>query len=89
MGDSKILKELAGQDESKIEFSIMVIGGAAALDAKTEVPGDNKVAQGASGKEVLATDEFWVDLKGFLVQRLRDEAEGERLFSTFRKAYDS
>jgi len=40
---------------------------------------------GPSGKE-LETEEFWNDLKGFLVQRLKDEGEGERLAKVFRKA---
>lgn len=36
--------------------------------------------------EILKTDEFWGDLKGFLVQRLKDEREGERLAGVFREA---
>ena len=35
---------------------------------------------------ILKTDEFWADLKGFLVQRLNDEKEGERLGKLFREA---
>lgn len=37
------------------------------------------------GKE-LETDDFWEDLKGFLIQRLKDEHEGERLAKIFREA---
>lgn len=29
---------------------------------------------------------FWGDLRDFLVQRLRDEGEGERLLGVFRRA---
>jgi len=47
------------------------------------------VAQGASGVEVLRTEAFWEDLKGFLVQRLRDEGEGERLAGVFKQAWES
>lgn len=36
--------------------------------------------------EMLSSDEFWSDLQAFLVQRLRDEAQGERLVSLFRQA---
>lgn len=36
--------------------------------------------------QMLQSDEFWADLKDFLVQRLRDEDQGERLVSIFRKA---
>ncbi|KAH7051181.1 cell-cycle control medial ring component [Macrophomina phaseolina] len=38
--------------------------------------------------EVLRTDEFWADLKGFLVQRLKDEGEGGRLAGVFREAFE-
>lgn len=45
-------------------------------------------AQGPSGKEVVATPEFWDDLKGFVFQRIRDEAEGERLVGVFKSAWE-
>ncbi|TKA62921.1 hypothetical protein B0A49_06749 [Cryomyces minteri] len=47
---------------------------------------DVPVTQGASGGAALQSEAFWEDLKGFLVQRLRDEAEGERVVGLFRKA---
>lgn len=46
-------------------------------------------AVGPSGKEVVATQEFWGDLKNFVLQRIRDEAEGERLVSVFKSAWES
>jgi hypothetical protein len=46
------------------------------------------VAQGPSGKEVVGGEEFWSDLRGFVVQRLRDEKEGERLVDVFRRAWE-
>ncbi|KAG9742742.1 hypothetical protein KCU59_g6843, partial [Aureobasidium melanogenum] len=36
--------------------------------------------------QMLQSDEFWADLKDFLVQRLRDENQGERLVRLFRSA---
>jgi len=36
--------------------------------------------------EVLKSEQFWLDLKDFLMQRLRDEQEGERLMGLFRSA---
>lgn len=45
-------------------------------------------AQGPSGKEVVATEEFWEDLRGFVVQRIRDEKEGERLVGVFKSAWE-
>lgn len=50
--------------------------------------GGSAAAQGPSGTEMLRTEEFWGDLKGFLAQRLRDEAEGERLAGVFRGAWE-
>jgi hypothetical protein len=35
---------------------------------------------------ILQSEEFWADLKGFLVQRLRDQGDGERLAGVFREA---
>jgi len=89
--DSKILKDIIGDGEvgGKVEFSIMVIGGAAALKKENnneEVEPKVSPAMGTSGKEVLKTEEFWADLRGFLVQRLKDEGEGERVWSVFKAA---
>jgi hypothetical protein len=46
-------------------------------------------AQGPSGKEVVATDEFWSDMKHFIMQRTKDEAEAERLAKIFKQAWES
>jgi len=78
------------EGEGKVEFSIMVIGGAASLKAAEEekepkILGDADGVTG-EGKGVLATEEFWSDLKGFLVQRLKDEKEGERVWGVFKDA---
>jgi len=71
----------------------MVIGGAASLKAAEEEK-EPKIDGGADGvtgegKSVLATDEFWRDLKGFLVQRLKDEREGDRVWGVFKEAIKS
>jgi len=68
----------------------MVIGGAASLKAAVEekepkIVGDADGVIG-EGRSVLATEEFWVDLKGFLVARLKDESEGERIWGVFKDA---
>ncbi|KZM19358.1 uncharacterized protein EKO05_0002949 [Ascochyta rabiei] len=55
--------------------SVGAVGGAAAV--------------GPSGKEVVATDEFWADLNNFVLQRIKDEHEGERLVGVFRKAWQA
>jgi len=46
-------------------------------------------AVGPIGKEVVATEEFWGDLNNFVLQRIKDEQEGERLVGVFRKAWES
>ena len=89
MGDSKVLRDLVGEEDvHKVEFSVMVIGGAAVLKKSTDEVEVPSVAQGESGHKVLSTEEFWGDLKGFLLQRLRDEMEGEKVYTTFRKAWE-
>ncbi|OSS45306.1 hypothetical protein B5807_10333 [Epicoccum nigrum] len=46
-------------------------------------------AVGPSGKELVATEEFWGDLKNFVFQRIKDEQEGERLVGVFKKAWEA
>ncbi|KAF2755997.1 hypothetical protein EJ05DRAFT_478044 [Pseudovirgaria hyperparasitica] len=64
------------------------------VDAKTDVtpavrsPDEAPVAQGLSGEGVMHTEKFWGDLKGWLIQRIRDEKEGERLAGLFRVAWE-
>ncbi|KAH6717655.1 cell-cycle control medial ring component-domain-containing protein [Leptodontidium sp. MPI-SDFR-AT-0119] len=87
--DSKVLKDLVGENDTKAEFSVMVIGGAAALKRTESEEVEPKVAHMGEGKEALKTEEFWTDLKGFLTQRLKDEAEGERVWGVFKKAVES
>lgn len=85
------MKDLVKEDESSIEFSVMVIGGAPKKGDEEVIPdaGVGKVAQGESGLETLKNEEFWSDLKGFLTQRLRDEAQGEKVYGLFRGAWDA
>ncbi|ORY64482.1 cell-cycle control medial ring component-domain-containing protein [Pseudomassariella vexata] len=87
--DSKVLKDLVAEGETSVEFSVMILGGAAAtakkLDAEADVQTD--VAQGQSGQETIESAEFWDDLKGFLSQRIRDEKQTGELFRTFQEAW--
>lgn len=84
--DSKVLKDILGESDIAVEFSVMVIGGAAAIS-----PEEKAVAAAAepSGASALETDQFWADLKGFLSQRLKDEGEAEQLSSLFRSSWQS
>ncbi|KAI1179937.1 cell-cycle control medial ring component [Nemania sp. FL0916] len=83
--DSKVLKDLVADADTAVEFSVMVMGGAAALKPDVQA----EVAQGQSGAEVLQTEEFWSDLHGFLLQRIRDEPLATELSETFKKAWSS
>ncbi|OLN91963.1 hypothetical protein CCHL11_01488 [Colletotrichum chlorophyti] len=86
--DSKVLKDLLTEEQSSLEFSIMVIGGAAAV--KQEPAGvAAPTAQGDIGEAALETSEFWSDLQGFLMQRLKDEKKAEELSALWRSAWQT
>jgi hypothetical protein len=89
MGDAKVLKDVVGEDETSVEFSVMVMGGAASVKKEVDAVATAPAAQGPSRTEVLGTGEFWEDLKGFLTQRLKDQGEGERVYGLFRKAWEA
>ncbi|KAF2263875.1 hypothetical protein CC78DRAFT_464777 [Lojkania enalia] len=100
--DSKTVAEVIGQDaRDSVEFSVMVMAGATATpvtsppvvapltEAEKGLGVESGLAvQGPSGKEVVVDDEFWEDLSGFIVQRIRDEKEGRRLVDVFRQAWE-
>lgn len=96
VADSKTLRDIlgseGGEEESGkgkgevVEFSVMVIGGAAAVRKEGE---EKEVGGGkGDGERVLEDKAFWEDLRGFLIQRLKDEGEGERLFRVFQGAWE-
>ncbi|KAK0651351.1 cell-cycle control medial ring component-domain-containing protein [Cercophora newfieldiana] len=97
VGDSKTLKDVLGDGaatKGSMEFSVMVMGGAATLaaaaaakEAATTSGSGGDVAQGLSGERVLATGEFWSDLRGFLQQRVRDEKVAGEAADVFEKAW--
>ncbi|EHL00620.1 hypothetical protein M7I_3508 [Glarea lozoyensis 74030] len=84
--DSKVLKDILGAEhKGSVELGVMVIGGAAAVEKKDDPADKMDVEIGIGhGDEILKTEEFWADLRGFLVQRLKDEAQGDRLVKAFR-----
>ncbi|RYP68808.1 hypothetical protein DL771_006426 [Monosporascus sp. 5C6A] len=102
VSDTKVLGDLlgaAGDGEMAVELSAMVMGGGGAATAATNTAGggtddntDNKAAEvvaqgGPSGADVLGTPVFWDDLKGFLLQRVRDEKLAGELSETFQTAW--
>ncbi|KAF2854277.1 hypothetical protein T440DRAFT_442915 [Plenodomus tracheiphilus IPT5] len=56
--------------------------------AATGSTSSGPAAAGPSGKEVVATEEFWSDLNNFVLQRTKDEVESERLLGIFKKAWE-
>jgi ubiquitin-like protein 4 len=89
VGDAKVLKDLVGEEETSVEFSVMVMGGAASVKREGNAVATTPVERGPSGTGVLRTDEFWEDLKGFLAQRIKNQGEGERVYGLFKKAWDA
>lgn len=86
--DSKVLKDLIGDDEgvAAVEFSVMVLGGAASVLPEESA---RPATEEPTGAAALETDAFWADLKGFLSQRLRDEAQAEELSRLFKTSWES
>ena len=80
--DSRILKEVAGAEEQKLELGVMVIGGSAVVKG-----GDEEVIPPVAGADEGMGEDFWRDLRGFLVQRLKSEELGERAVGVFKTAW--
>ena len=90
--DSKTIKDLVPEGEGEVEFSIMVMGGAAAVIPEqggglVPKPLETSVAREAY-EEVLLKSEFWDDLKGFLSERLKNEAGVEKVYEIFKNTWD-
>lgn len=93
--DLRTVKEVLGDDNlaHEVEFSVMIMGGSATTgtaQGEDEGRGEEEktsVAQGPSGEAVIESEEFWKDLNGFLVQRIRDEEKAEELWQVFREAW--
>ena len=85
--DSKVLKDLLGETDMAIEFSVMVLGGAAAI--LPEEPAEKTPPAEPTGQAALETEAFWSDLNGFLMQRLKDQAQAEELSVLFKSSWQS
>ncbi|KAK8146784.1 hypothetical protein G3M48_002593 [Beauveria asiatica] len=104
--DSKILRDVVGEGQTAVvEFSVMVIGGAAAVLPEEEVvmdvdgaDGDDGAGEGAvaarrrraeKGEAAVEQDKFWEDLNGFLMQRIKDEDTAAELTTVFKNAWEA
>ncbi|KAI4280054.1 MAG: hypothetical protein L6R38_004743 [Xanthoria sp. 2 TBL-2021] len=98
--DAKTVGEVVGEEGAKeVEFGVMVVGLSAAgpsaaggedvkMGGVEEGKGKVPAAQGQSGEEVLGSAEFWDDLKGWLMQRVRDEGKADEVWSLFKRGWD-
>lgn len=92
VADSKTLKDVLGEgaDAARdIDFGVMVMGGIAGGPAPAAMEDGAAATVAAAGTEVLRAKEFWDDLRGFLMQKVQDEGESERLMSLFKAAWES
>ncbi|PQK16512.1 hypothetical protein BB8028_0006g08320 [Beauveria bassiana] len=97
--DSKILRDVVGEGQTAVvEFSVMVIGGAAAIlpEETMDVDGDAGEGAGAAsrrraekGEAAVEQDRFWEDLNGFLMQRVKDEDTAAELTTVFKNAWEA
>lgn len=72
-------------DTTTVASPDVAMGGTGSKEEQTK---DNApVAQGMSGKGVLDTEEFWNDLLGFLMQRIRDHGVAEQALESFKGAW--
>ncbi|KAK4692117.1 ubiquitin-like protein 4, partial [Lecanoromycetidae sp. Uapishka_2] len=93
VGDVKTVKELVGEEDvgREMELGVMVMGykeGESKADDTPMEDAEAPVAQGSSGEEVLSGEEFWSDLKQFLVQRIRDEGKATDIFDNFKETWE-
>ncbi|KAL8712735.1 MAG: hypothetical protein Q9220_002943 [cf. Caloplaca sp. 1 TL-2023] len=102
VSDAKTISEVVGSSSegdvsiTEVEFGVMVMGGGAAKkdevgDVKMSEGGGGEVqpaAQGASGEEVMGSSAFWDDLKGWLMQRVRDEEVAGEVWGLFKRGWD-
>lgn len=103
VGDTKVLKDLVGSNASAVELGVMVLAGGAShfkMDGREKGGGGASaaagegvsaaaVAQGLDGISLLETEQFWDELKGYLQQRVRDEAVVGEALGLFKASWKS
>ncbi|KAL5612132.1 hypothetical protein BROUX41_000323 [Berkeleyomyces rouxiae] len=91
VGDSKTLRDLAGDTADSVELGVMIIGGAAALPKQEPVAAAAQASgpkgQDAQVAELLRGDAFWTELQGFLVSKLGNKKAAAELLDTFKTSY--
>lgn len=96
--DSKILRDLLTEEDvaagvDSLELGVMVLGGAASVrGTAAAAPAPAAPAEEEEEEEkaaVAETEEFWGDLRGFLLQRVGDERQVGELYDLFRAAWEA
>lgn len=62
-------------------------GAGSAAEGKAPATDATPVAQGESGADVMKSPQFWRDLEGFVLQRVRDEAVGKEAVDLWKKVW--
>ncbi|OAA59426.1 Ubiquitin supergroup [Cordyceps fumosorosea ARSEF 2679] len=99
LSDGQRLRDVLGLDDegapppsTMVEFSVMVTKGAAAALPEEEAAAPVKSSSNSEAKrgaEAVAEPQFWTDLNGFLLQRVKDEETAAELTTVFKNAWES
>lgn len=81
-------KEKVGDEMQGVEGAAAAAAGGVGVGAGGDGADGAPVAQGLSGEGVLATGQFWEDLRGFLQQRVRDEGVAGDALGVFKGAWE-
>lgn len=101
--DSRTVREVLGGEEGvaelakaapvgqlEVELGVMIMGYKAEDQAPEGMAEPGGVAAGtgaAEGEEDGEGEAFWSDLKGFLLQRVKDEKRAEEMHQAFRSSW--
>ncbi len=80
--------EVGEKDKKEEEGDVQMTEGAEGKEKGGDDSGGASVAQGVSGEEVLASEAFWDDLRGWLMQRTRDEGTAGEVWGVFKRGWD-
>ena len=88
MGEGKTVKDVfKGRVEEGMEVGVMIIGDGGGASSMNKAVGMKTEEAGRSSTLVLAKDDFWTDLRAWLMGKIGDEMEADRVEVLFRKAW--
>lgn len=88
-GTSQVSSPVVEKSEAAAAVGMASTGDKMDVDKELSAaaPVSEKAGSKPSAEEVLKDAAFWTDLKGFLWQRLQDEAEDEKVLKAFQDAW--